>query len=95
VVNSLIPDRPFVLSAYASELCYAEMTNVGDYAAVALFIPTRMIRRSVTTAVNLAQGKNVPSRVEVPIEIHDSPEDSTLPQSPGYFRKKMPAKKSG
>jgi ABC-type sugar transport system substrate-binding protein len=94
VVNNLIPERPFVLSAYASETSVSMMTKVGDYAAVALFVPTRVVRKAITTAVNLAQGGNVPSRVEVPIDMHDSPEDSALAQSPARHRTK-PAAKTG
>ena len=92
-MGELITDRLFVQSAYAAESSYGDMTAAADFAAVAGFAPTRLIRRAITTAVNLAQGRNVPSRVEVPIEIHESPEDSSTPQSPLYYRNKAASKK--
>ena len=93
VINDLIPARPFVLSAYAADSSYGEMTIVGDYAAVAIFSPARLIRKAIATAVDLAHGREVASRIEVPIEIHDSPEDSSTAQSPNYFRNKGAPKK--
>jgi ABC-type sugar transport system substrate-binding protein len=93
VTGQLIPDRLFVQSAYAAESSYGDMTATGDFAAVAAFAPTRLIRRAITTAVNLAEGRNVPARVEVPIEVRESPEDSSTPQSPMYYRSKAVSKK--
>ena len=46
---------------------YADMTTMIDVAAVAEFTPMRLLRKAITTAAALAQGKDVPSRVELPI----------------------------
>ena len=62
------------------------MVRVGDFAAVAGFIPNRVVRKAIATAVSLSQGKDVPSRVEVPVEVHDSDEKATTPQSPAYYK---------
>ena len=61
----LIPDRPFVQSAFAAEGKYDDMTRVGDFAAVAGFVPNRVIRKAIITAVSLSQGQDVPGRVEL------------------------------
>ena len=45
------------------------MIRVGDFAAVAGFVPNRLIRKAITTAVSLAQGHEVPSRVEFAVEV--------------------------
>ncbi len=55
-MTAIVADRPFVLAAFAAEETYAEMTQVGDFAAVAEFAPLRVVRKAVTTAISLAQG---------------------------------------
>jgi ABC-type sugar transport system substrate-binding protein len=92
-MSELIPDRLFVQSAFASDGNFADMTRVGDFAAVAAFAPNRIIRKAITTAVSLSQGRDVPTRVEVPIEVHDSDEKSSTPQSPVYYKVKSASKK--
>ncbi len=87
VLTELNPDRPYVQATFASEGKYTDMIRAGDYAAVAGYIPNRVIRKAITTAVNLSQGRDVASRVEVPVELFDSDEKSALPQSPTYLRK--------
>ena len=47
----------------------------GEFAALAEFVPTRLVRKAITTAVAAAQGRDVPRRVEIPISFHDSPEN--------------------
>ena len=71
-MNELIPDRLFVQSAFAAEGKLGDMTRVGDFAAVAGFVPNRVIRKAIITAVSLSQGADVPGRVEVSVEVHDS-----------------------
>ncbi len=94
VMNELIPDRMFVQAAYAAEGNYGDMTRLGDFAAVAGFIPTVLVRRAISTAVKLSQGMDMPSRVEVPVEVVESPEGSTTPQSPAFYKGREAAKKN-
>jgi ABC-type sugar transport system substrate-binding protein len=94
VMTELIPDRLFVQSAYASDGNYTDMIRIADFAAVAAFAPNRVVRKAISTAVSLSQGRSVPARVEVPVEVHDSDEKSTTPQSPVYYRAKSAAKKA-
>ena len=93
VMPELIPDRLFVQSAFASDGNYGDMTRAGDFAAVAGFVPNRIIRKAISTAVSLSQGRDVPARVEVPVEVHDSDEKSSTPQSPLYYKTKSSSKK--
>jgi ABC-type sugar transport system substrate-binding protein len=92
-MSELIPDRLFVQSAFASDGNFADMTRAGDFAAVAAFAPNRVIRKAITTAVSLSQGRDVPARVEVPVEVHDSDEKASTPQSPVYYKAKSASKK--
>ena len=89
----LIPDRLFVVSAYPAEGTYADMTRVGDFAAVAGFVPNRLMRRAISSAASLALGHKLPERVEFPVEVYDSAADATTPKSPIYYREKSAAKK--
>jgi ABC-type sugar transport system substrate-binding protein len=84
----LIPERLFVVSAYPAEANYGDMIRVGDFAAVAGFVPTRMIRKAISTAVSLSQGHELPGRIEIPVEVYDSAAGATTPQSPIYYQGK-------
>ena len=93
VMAELIPDRLFVQAAFPAESNYSDMIRVGDWAAVAGFIPNRVIRKAIATAVSVSQGKDVPRRVEVPVEVHDSDEKATTPQSPAYYKSREGVRK--
>jgi ABC-type sugar transport system substrate-binding protein len=95
VMSQILLERPFVLAGYASEENYAEMTRIGDYAAIAEFAPLRVVRKAINTAVSLAQGRDLPGRIEIPINVTDSPEGSGLPQSPAYAKARSDAEKKG
>jgi ABC-type sugar transport system substrate-binding protein len=90
-MSELIPDRLSVIAAYPAEGTYGDMIRVGDFAAVAGFVPSRLIRKAITTAVSLAQGHEMPGRVEFAVEVVDSAPDSTTPQSPIYYKAKKAA----
>jgi ABC-type sugar transport system substrate-binding protein len=93
LMPELIPDRLFVQSAFASDGNYVDMTRAGDFAAVAGFVPNRIIRKAISTAVGLSQGRDVAVKVEVPVEVHDSDEKASTPQSPLYYKTKSSSKK--
>ncbi len=77
-------ERPFVMAGFASESHITDLTQSGQYAAAAEFAPLRIIRKGITTAVALAQGRTVPDRTEQPITFYDSPPDSVAPKSQEY-----------
>src|SRR5262249_19778869 len=49
----LIPGRLFVVAAYPGDATYSDMVRLGDFAAVAGFVPTRLIRKALSTAVSI------------------------------------------
>ena len=87
VMAQLIPDRLYVQAAFASDGNFTDMIRIADFAAVAAYTPNRVMRKAISTAVSLSQGRSVPARVEVPVEFFDSDEKSTTPQSPIYYKK--------
>jgi ABC-type sugar transport system substrate-binding protein len=80
--DKIIAERPFVMAGFAAEEHYSETAQFGEFAAVAEFAPLRVLRKAIGTAVSLAKGRSLPGRVEVPIIVSDSPENSGLPKGP-------------
>jgi ABC-type sugar transport system substrate-binding protein len=73
VKNDTTTHRFFVASCYADEGQGAALqTGVLHVAAVAEFSPTRLMRKAITTAAALAQGRDVPRVVELRINVVDS-----------------------
>jgi ABC-type sugar transport system substrate-binding protein len=95
VVIKVVLDRPFILAGYASDDTYANSTRMGDFAAIAIYSPAKLLRKAMSTAVALARGRDLPALVEVPIEIVDSPPESTTAKSPIFYKKKSEMSKKG
>jgi ABC-type sugar transport system substrate-binding protein len=81
-LNQIVLERPFIVAGYAAEKSYVTATRQSDFAALAEYVPTQLVRRAVTTAVELVRGQGVPGVLEIPIVLHDSPEDSGTAKSP-------------
>jgi ABC-type sugar transport system substrate-binding protein len=64
--------RFFIASCYIGESQVADLTGIIQVAAVAEFTPTRLMRKAIATASALAQGRDVLSMVEYPINVSDS-----------------------
>jgi len=94
-INGIVLARPFIAAGYAAEESFASSTQMGDFAAVAEFAPTRQVRTAINAAVALAQGRTVPSLIELPIVVHDSPEESATAKSPSYQQKMAAPSKTG
>jgi hypothetical protein len=73
-------ERPFVVAGYSNDESGATMARTGEFAAVAIFSPERLIRKAITTAVLAAEGKRFPERIEIRIPVHVSPPSSGAPQ---------------
>jgi ABC-type sugar transport system substrate-binding protein len=78
-VSNIVKERPFIQAGYTSEESLSRMVTVGEFAAVAEYLPTRLVRKAVSTAIAVAQGRDVPNRVEIPIVFRDSPAKSGAP----------------
>jgi len=71
MLQALANRRPLVLACYASEEQIPDFTRRPEVAAVAEFTPQRLVRKAISTAVALSQGKEVPRTVELPVVMND------------------------
>lgn len=79
------PDHPFIIAGYVSDDRLFPFVQSGDFAALAEFNSNRLIRKAITAAASLAQGKELPQHIEIPVEFHDSPPRSGLTQHRGML----------
>jgi hypothetical protein len=64
--------RFFVAGCYIAEGQAADIGSIYHVAAVAEFTPTRLMRKAISTASALVQGRDVPTLVEFPINVSES-----------------------
>jgi ABC-type sugar transport system substrate-binding protein len=76
-------DHHFVMAGYVSDDRLVPFSQHGDMAALAEFNATRLVRKAITAAAAVSEGKNVPEHTEIPVLIHDSPPGSGLPTDLG------------
>ncbi len=77
VSTRLAAERPLISAGYTIGRPTRQVgSRYGEFAALAEFVPTRLLRKAISTAIAVAQGRDVPRRVEVPIAFHDSPENT-------------------
>jgi ABC-type sugar transport system substrate-binding protein len=69
VIKNDASHRFFVGGCYATDDFKGDLTKVIQIGAVAEFAPTRMMRKGVSTAASVAQGRDVPRLIEFPIDI--------------------------
>lgn len=86
VSNQIVDERPFITAGYSAEEQLGVIARSGDLAAVAEFMPTRLIRKAIFTAAAAAEGKPLPDKIELAIVIDDSPPDSGLPRTQSYYK---------
>ncbi len=79
-LTTLGDERPYVVAGYSNDESGSTMTRSGEFAAVAIFSPERLIRKAVTTAVRASEGQRLPERVELGIPVHVSPPSSGAPK---------------
>lgn len=84
--NQLVDERPFVTAGYTAEEQLGQTARTGDLAAVAEFIPTRIVRKAVSLAAQAAAGNPAPEKVELAIVFHDSPPDAGLPRTQSFYK---------
>src|SRR5262249_49743065 len=86
LASEIVEERPFIQAGYSSDDSFSRMVTVGEFAALAEYQPSRLIRKAVSTAVAAAQGREVPERVELPVEIRDSPSKSGVPKLQASYK---------
>jgi ABC-type sugar transport system substrate-binding protein len=87
ITGDLGEDRPFVIAGYSSDDSLANMVRAGEYAALAIYTPEKLISKAVTTAVAVARGEKLPDRVELMVLDLDSPGDSAAPNKFRMYKK--------
>ncbi len=81
-------DRPYVIAGYSAKENPAAFVRAGEYAAIAIYTPERLISKAITTAVAVARGEKVPDRVELKVPVLDSPAHSAAPKKYRAYKKK-------
>jgi hypothetical protein len=79
-ISDLGDERPYVVAAFTTDESGATMTRSGEFAAIAVFSPERLLRKAIATAASAGRGEKVADRVKVMIPIHVSPPDSATPK---------------
>ena len=69
----------YVVAGYTGEESSVNMANNGEFAAAAIFVPERLIRKAIASAASLARGEKLAERVEVPVPLHVSPPTAAAP----------------
>ncbi len=77
-----IDNRLLIAAAYTTDDQFNTIGRIPNVAAVAEFTPTRIIRRALTTANNLAQGKETPAIVDFRVNVIESPVNSNVLRNP-------------
>ena len=72
VIKADIDHRFVVAGCYTSEEFVGDLSRMVNVAAVAEFTPTRLLRKAISTAVSLAQKRDVPPVVEFRINVSES-----------------------
>jgi ABC-type sugar transport system substrate-binding protein len=93
-VNDFAEKRPIIAAGYTADDQLANTTQYGEFAVLAEFAPVRLVRKAVSTAIAAAQGRDVPRRIEVPINIFDSAEKTGLAKASRIQTKRDPQDKS-
>jgi Periplasmic binding protein domain len=76
VATDIAEKRPFIQAGYTSNESLGKMAQAGEFAAVAEFVPTRLVQRAVSVAVAAAQGRNPKEKEEVALTVWESPQGS-------------------
>jgi ABC-type sugar transport system substrate-binding protein len=80
VAGLIVEKRPFIQAGYTSDDNLPRMALAGEFAALADYVPTRLVKKAVSTAAQVAQGRDLPDRVEVGITVRVSPEHTGAPR---------------
>lgn len=73
VAAKISEKRPYVQAGYAADETRVRMVRAGNYAAIAEYEPTRLIRKAVSVAIAAAQGRESKDREEILIGVAESP----------------------
>jgi ABC-type sugar transport system substrate-binding protein len=80
VATNIGEKRPFIQAGYTSDDSLPRMALAGEFAGIADYVPVRLVRKAVSTAVAAAQGREINNPVEVQIPVRESPPGATSPK---------------
>jgi hypothetical protein len=80
LAGEIVEDHPFVQVGYTSDKSLPRMALAGEFAAIAEFLPNRLIQRAISDAVAVAQGRSVKEKDELPILVIESPSTAGIPR---------------
>jgi ABC-type sugar transport system substrate-binding protein len=76
VIRDFVKDdashRFIVAGCYASDEFKSDLTRLVQIGAIAEFAPTRLLRKGISTAASIAQGRDVQRLIEFPINVTES-----------------------
>jgi ABC-type sugar transport system substrate-binding protein len=72
--------RPFIQAGYTSDDNLPRMALAGEFAAIADYVPARLVRKAISTAVAAAQGREITDPVEIQIPVRESPPSAGAPK---------------
>jgi ABC-type sugar transport system substrate-binding protein len=78
VLSELGETRPYVVAGFSADESGARMVAGGEFAALAVFAPERLLRKAIVTAAAVGRGEKQPERVLLIVPIHISPAKSAL-----------------
>jgi hypothetical protein len=79
VAGAVQDDRAYVIAGYSpDETGCRTQTQVGEYAAIGVYAPDRLIRKGINVAAKLLRGEKVADRVEIETDVMASPVTSAL-----------------
>jgi ABC-type sugar transport system substrate-binding protein len=77
-LNELGEKRPYVIAGFSADESGSRMVAAGEFAAIAVFSPERLLRKSIMTAAAVGRGEKLPDRVMLIVPVHVSPSESAL-----------------
>jgi hypothetical protein len=80
VATDIGEKRPFIQAGYTSDDSLPRMALAGEFAAIADYVPVRLVKKAVSTAVAVAQGREITDPVEVPNLVRESPPSTGAPR---------------
>ncbi len=63
-IGEIAKERPFIQAGYAHDDNLLRMARIGEFAALGQYIPNRLVRKAVSTAVAAALKQEVHSPVD-------------------------------
>lgn len=91
-VTQISEERPFIQAGYTSDDNQLRLARLGEFAALGQYIPNRLIRKAISTAIAAALKQEVQSPIRIPVVIHESPPNAGVARFQSRQKAGMKAK---